>query len=73
MKNLVADGIRNSIESKGLYQKYVAERAGFTEQQFSDMLNGRKVIRAEYIPGIANAIGIDISALYAAGKLNEPT
>lgn len=68
MKNLVAEAIKNSIESKGLYKKYVAERAGFTEQQFSDMLNGRKVIRAEYVPAIANAIGINVSDLYAAGK-----
>lgn len=31
MISMVAEGIRRSMESKGLYQKYVAERAGFTE------------------------------------------
>lgn len=36
----VAIGIKKKIIEKGLLQKAVAERAGFTEQQFSDMLKG---------------------------------
>ena len=56
--------IRNTIDSKGMKQVVVAERAGFTEQQFSNMLNGRKVIKAEYIPKIANALGVDVGDLF---------
>jgi len=65
MGNLVSIGIKQNIASKGLYQKAVAERAGFTEQQFSDMLNGRKIIRAEYLPAIAKAIGVSMDELFA--------
>lgn len=70
----VAIGIKQNMIAKGLYQKSVAERAGFTEQQFSDMLNGRKVIRAEYLPDIAKAIGVHIGDLFVntgqTGALN---
>lgn len=64
----IAKAIAKITRSKGLYQKYVAEKAGFTEQQFSDMLNGRKVIRAEYIPTIANALGVSINDLFVDAR-----
>lgn len=64
MGNSVAVWIKKRMVESGLYQKAVAERAGFTEQQFSDMLNGRKVIRAEYLPAIANAMGVHVSDLF---------
>lgn len=65
MDNLVSIGIKQNMVAKRMYQKEVAERAGFTEQQFSDMLNGRKVIRAEYLPAIAKAIGVNVGDLFA--------
>lgn len=64
MRSALAVGIKRNMVEKGLYQKSIAERSGFTEQQFSDMLNGRKVIRAEYLPAIAKAIGVSISDLF---------
>ncbi len=67
MENCIAVGIRAIIADKGLVQKAVAQRAGFTEQQFSDMLNKRKIIRVEYIPAIAKALGVSVGELYAAG------
>lgn len=69
MESSVAEGIRVIMARKGLVQKSVALRAGFTEQQFSDMLNSRKVIRAEYLPAITRALGEeDIMVLYEAGQ-----
>ena len=68
MENSVAIGIKRSIAEKGLFQKAVAERSGFTEQQFSDMLNGRKVIRAEYLPLIATALGVDVGDLFVDAR-----
>ncbi len=72
MKNCVSTGIRLIISEKGLVQKTVANRAGFTEQQFSDMLNGRKLIRAEYLPLIATALGVSLNEIYDAGKEVAP-
>lgn len=68
MDNPVAIGIRKIMLRKGMYQKVTAERAKFTEQQFSDMLNGRKIIRAEYLPRIAKALEVDVMDIYIAGK-----
>ena len=56
----VAIGIKKAIVARGLVQKTVAKRAGFTEQQFSDMLNDRKIIKASDLMGIAEAIGIEV-------------
>ncbi len=64
MRSSVADAIKVILEEKALRQGAVAMRAGFSPQQFSDMLNGRKVIKAEYIPSIANALGVDPNAIY---------
>lgn len=56
----VAVGIRKKIAEKGLVQKAVANRAGFSEQQFSDMLNDRKIIRACDLFRISEALGVDL-------------
>lgn len=56
--------IRRIIAERSLIQKDVAEKSGFTQMQFCDMLSGRKVIKAEYIPSIATAIGVPISDLF---------
>lgn len=65
MNVCVADNIKKIIEVKGMKQVIVAERSGFTANQFCDMLNGRKVIRAEYIPRIANALNCELNDLFA--------
>lgn len=62
--NGIIRNIKRVIQQKGLVQKAVAGRAKFSDQQFSDMLNGRKVIRAEYMPDIAKALGVEVAELY---------
>ena len=62
----VANNIRRVIAQKGLVQKVVAERSGFTEQQFTDMLNGRKIIRADYVPRIAESLNCTLDDLFAS-------
>ncbi len=64
----LARGIERCIQRKGLLKKQVACDAGFSEQMFSDMLNGRKIIRAEYMPQIAEAIGVEVADIYTAAK-----
>jgi hypothetical protein len=41
----VADNVIRLISEKGLKQKGVAEKEGYTEQMLSDMLNSRKIVR----------------------------
>lgn len=61
--NITAN-IRNAIHDKGLLQGVVASKAGFSPKQFSSMLAGRKIIRAEYIPRIAEALQCTPNELY---------
>lgn len=56
--------IRRIIKRKGLKQCSVAEKAGFTPNTFSSMLNERKVITAEHIPSIARALNVDVNELF---------
>lgn len=58
--------IRNLLNKSGVKHRVIAERANLTQQGFSDMLNGRKVITAEHVPAIAYALGVKVSDLYAA-------
>lgn len=58
------NNINYIIRQKKLRKCAVAKTAGFSKQQFSDMLNGRKIIRAEYIPQIAYALDVTVAELF---------
>lgn len=62
----VIENIKQIIERKGMKQVVVAERAGFTPQEFSNILNERrKLLRIEHIVPIAKALGVEVNDLYA--------
>lgn len=61
---LVQGNLARIIEEKGLVKKGVAKRAGISAQNLSDILVGRKVIRADMIPALANAVDVPISELF---------
>lgn len=61
---LVQKNIRRIIVEKALLKKGVAKRAGFSQQQFSDIVCGRKTIKADMIPMIAFALGVQIDELF---------
>lgn len=56
------------IDDKGLKQGFVAERAGYSKQQFSSMLNGRRIIKPCDALAIANVLGVTMNDLYANVK-----
>lgn len=61
--------IKRIIDEKGMKQGVVAERAGFTKQEFSNIMNERrKLLRVEHLPAIAIAIGVDVNALCGVEK-----
>lgn len=64
----VATGIAKTIKENGFKQTYVAETAGYTPQELSDMLNGRRLIKACDIPRIAKALGVEINYLFGIEK-----
>ena len=64
----LSNGIKVIIARKGLKNIYVAERAGFTPQELSDMLNGRRLIKACDVPKLAFAMEVKEGEIYSAGK-----
>ena len=57
------DNIRHLIRSKGLKQTFVAEKAGLTDQQLTDILNNRRLLRVEHLEPLARALGVTIETL----------
>lgn len=68
VREILIANIREIIRDKCLKQSAVAEKAGFTPNQFSSMLYERKIILAEYIPSIACALGVTVNELYKKGE-----
>lgn len=68
MYGSVAAGIRTIIQEKAYRQSEIARRAGFSSQQFNDMIHDRKIIRADYMIPIANALSVSVQDIYDAGR-----
>ena len=60
----LASRLKVIIAQEGLRQGSVATKAGFTPQQFSDMLNGRKIMKAVDIARIIDALGVTANDLF---------
>lgn len=71
MDGSVAKGIETLLQERGLKQRVIAKKSGFTQQQFSDMLRGRKIIRADYLVQIAQAMGVSVQDIFDAGVFGE--
>ena len=67
----IIDNIKRLIDEKGMKQCVVAERAGFSKQEFSNLVNERrKLLRVEHILPIANALGVEPNDLYGVHRRN---
>ncbi len=67
----IARGVQIIITRKGLKNLYVAEKAGLTQQELSDMLNGRRLIKACDVPRLAFAMEVEEADIYEAGKESD--
>lgn len=63
--SVVPNNIVRVVRDKGIKQTYVAEKAGYTSKEFSDMMNGRRLIRVCDIPKLALALGVTPNDLLA--------
>lgn len=52
------------IREKGYLKSAVAEKAGLTLKDLSDILHDRKIFRAEYVNPICKALGISPNELF---------
>lgn len=62
--NPIIKNTKKIIQERGIKQKAVAEKAGYTAQQFSGMLNGRKLITWKDVICISDALGVTPNDLY---------
>lgn len=62
----IIDNIKNIIKSKKLKKGDIALKLELSDQQFSDILHGRKLLRVENIPLIAKALEVDIAELFCS-------
>lgn len=63
--DVVIENIKNILKKKGIKQNVVAERAGFTPQEFSNILNERrKLLRVEFVKPIADALEVEVNEIY---------
>lgn len=63
--NLIATNIKRIITEKGLKQCAIAARVGMSTSMFNALINGRKTIKAEHIPILADALGVEINTLFS--------
>ncbi len=62
--NPIITNTKKIIHERGIKQKVVAEKAGYSAQQFSNMLNRRKVIEWIDVMRISNALGVTPNDLF---------
>ena len=62
--SIVAQNVRRILTEKGFKQCAIAEKSGIPPRSLSDMLNERRVIRAETIPLLAKALEVEPTELF---------
>lgn len=62
--SVVAKNTKRLIASKGLKNKSVASKAGYSEKQFSALLNNRCIIKDSDIAAIANALEVTPNEIF---------
>ncbi len=61
----VIQNIERIISERGLKKKYVAAKAGYSPQQFSEMLGGKRCIKADDISSLSKALGVSPNDLFS--------
>ena len=64
MNSIVALNVKEIIKDRCLKQSAVARKAGYSNQQFSAMMNGRKIIKDTDIMRIATVLSVDANELF---------
>ena len=65
------DIIIRMLDERGIRQTKVAEKLSVSKYAFNNMLSGRRIIRAEYIPIIAQALGCTCNDIFRVPKDDE--
>lgn len=64
MKSIIGENVKAILQERGLKQRPVAKKAGYSEQTFNNMLNGRKVITDVDVLNLATALEVTPNELF---------
>jgi DNA-binding Xre family transcriptional regulator len=64
MKSIIAENTKAILKERGIKQRFLAEKAGYTIASFSNMMNGRKIIAPEDIVNLCTALGVTPNDLF---------
>ena len=67
----IRQNIRDLIDQRGLKHVKVANDLGLSRSNFSAMLMGKKTLRVEYLPRIAESIGCTYNDLFRRPEDHE--
>ena len=62
--SVIAENTKRIISDKGMKHKAIAAKIGMNEKQFSDLLNGRKIIRDTDIEALSVALNVTPNELF---------
>lgn len=63
--NVFLSNLRSAVDASGMKHKHVAKSVGMEPQEFSNVLNGRKIVRAEDVPKFCNVLHIEPNYLFS--------
>ena len=68
MESVIAKNVKEIIRRNCLKQRAVAQKAGYDEKAFSNMLNGRKIVTDVDVTKIAIALNVTPGELFDEKK-----
>lgn len=69
----IPKAITRIINERGMKQKAVAERSGMTEQQFTAIIKGRKLLNPVDIVAISKALDVQPNDLFSESTADTAT
>lgn len=66
--DVFTEKIKYLIKKSGKKNKVIAESIGLSDKQFSDLLNGRRIIKESDIPSLCIALETDPNTLFGWNK-----
>lgn len=63
-----SNGLKKILLEKGIKNVFLAEKAGLSQQELSDVLNGRRLVKAYEIFIISEILGEKVDDIFKMGK-----
>jgi len=68
----VQEYVKDYARRNGLKQGYLAQQMGFTPKRFSEILNGKAVMKIEDLEAICNYFGVSATTFIKTEAVSDP-